>query len=120
MFKPGYKKSFFALLIATLTIAFVAARFGHRFLTEKELELQAYVQLFGDQAELCEDSSGDMKHSSDCDSCRLISAFTLPAPEVDFRSADLIFVARVILPAMRKADALAAFSQHPTRAPPLV
>ena len=108
-------------VIALLAIALAASALAHRVPSAKDLHLASYQLSFGGNAGLCGGDAGEGEGSgqSGCKFCQLTGASILPEPGFALRAAETFVLAKVILPAIRRAESLAPTALPPSRAPPL-
>ncbi len=108
------------LLVALVTLAFVATGSSHRVLSSEDVALQSYLLSGGDLADLCGHANGDgFPDHMDCPACHIVSAAHLPEAELTLQAADFVFVAKVVAPRESRALRTVLDPARGMRAPPL-
>jgi hypothetical protein len=108
------------VLIFALTVALVAAGYGHRMPSANDSMIEAFLLSGGSLADLCADTNGDgLPDHGDCPACHIVASAGLPDAGLTFHEADLAFVAKVVAPRENRAVRVVLDPARGMRAPPL-
>lgn len=101
-----------------LSVALVAAGFGHRAPTGAEPALDAFVLAGGDLSQICADTGGDAMAGEDCPACHLTATLLVPPHHATASMVDLRLVAQVDAPRESRALHRVRDPARGLRAPP--
>lgn len=112
--------SSFGVMVSLLAALSLAAAGGTHRIANMDTAQAAFMQAFGQEAEICGEVGGKSSVSPDCPVCHLVSAVVLPDPVQSPEGIELRFVAQVVLPQAQRAADTPFDPAHAMRGPPLV
>lgn len=103
---------------ALVALALAASVLAHRVPTKTDLQIAAIQAAMGVAVNLCGDTGEDDNPGKSCEFCHIATATLLPDPMPELVAADSLILAEIILPSIRRAEALALDHARLTRGPP--